>query len=109
MSEETPKPSSPVRHRVERPDEFSKETFEFIAAIDGYKRTHMISHVSLEQVLEILAGLNYKRGKHSKNELKLFVKAVDAYKKEHSRLFPNWSEIFQIVSELGYVRSDKVA
>jgi len=106
MSEETPKPP---RHRVARPDEFSKETFEFIAAIDGYKRTHMVSHVSLEQVLEILAGLNYKRGKRTKNELKLLEKAVDAYKKEHSRLFPNWSEIFQIASELGYVRSDKVA
>ena len=109
MSEETPKPPPRSRHRVARPDEFSKETFEFIAAIDGYKRTHMIAHVSLAQVLEILAGLNYKRSKCSKNELKLFEKAVDAYKKEHSRLFPNWSEIFQIVSELGYTRSDKVA
>jgi len=108
MSEETPKPK-PSRHRVERPDEFSKETFEFIAAIDGYKRTHMVSHVSLEQVLDVLAGLNYKRKARVKNELRLLEKAVEAYKQEHARLFPNWSEIFQIVSGLGYKRADKVA
>lgn len=109
MSEETPKPSSPARHRIARPDEFSKETFEFISAIDDYKRTHMIAHLDLSQVLEVLSSLNYKRNSPPKNEVASFERAVEAYKKEHSRLFPNWSEVFQVVTKLGYKRSDKVA
>ncbi len=108
MSEETPKPK-PARHRVARPDEFSKETFEFIAAIDDYKRTHMVSHVNLEQVLDVLAGLKYTRRSRAKNQVKPLEKAIEAYKEEHSRLFPNWSEIFQVVIQMGYERAEEAA
>ena len=106
MSEETPKPP---RHRVARPDELTKDTFEFIDAVDRFKRTHMISIVSNTQVLEILKGLNYKFDVGKRDELAVYEEAVDAYKERHSRLFPNWSEIFEIVTELGYSRSGRVA
>ena len=35
-----------VRTHTPRPDELSRETFEFIAAIDEYKRKHMRSFLS---------------------------------------------------------------
>ena len=106
MSEDTPKP---VRHRVARPDELTKDTFEFIDAVDRFKRTHMISIVSNTQVLEILKGLGYEFDTGKRDELTVYEEAVDAYKAKHSRLFPNWSEIFEIVAEVGYTRSGRVA
>ena len=106
MSEDIPKPP---RHRVARPDELSKDTFEFIDAIDRFKRTHMISIVSNTQVLEILSGLGYEFDAGRRDELEVYEEAVAAYKAQHNRLFPNWSEIFEIVTDLGYSRSDRVA
>ena len=107
MSDSTPQ--KPPRVRVARPDELSAQTFEFISAIDDFKRTHMISIVTLEQVIEILGSLGYtspdgkRLGPKSVDELEA---AVEAYKEKHERLFPNWSEIHQVVSELGYRRDD---
>ncbi|MFT5284309.1 MAG: hypothetical protein ACI8TQ_000465 [Planctomycetota bacterium] len=106
MSEDTPKPP---RHRVARPDELTKDTFEFIDAVDRFKRTHMISIVSNSQVLEILRGLGYEFDVGKRDELTVYEASVAAYKAQHSRLFPNWSEIFEIVTELGYTRSGRVA
>jgi hypothetical protein len=42
-----------------RPDELSRETFEFIAAIDEYKRKHMRSFLSDREVLGVLRALGY--------------------------------------------------
>jgi hypothetical protein len=109
MSEKNSKPSSPSKKRVPRPDELTKETFEFIAAVDEYKRTHMVSIVTLEQVLEVLGGLGYENPAEPDGEIEVLEEAVEEYKTEHNRLFPNWSEIFQVALGVGYSRKGEPA
>jgi hypothetical protein len=104
MSDNQPTPKSPQRTRVPRPDELTPDTFEFIAAIDEFKRTRMVSIVTLENVLGLLNELGYLPKRVRKSQLADLESAVETYKKEHDRLFPNWSEIFQVVMDLGYAR-----
>lgn len=103
MSDEAPKKPQ-VRTRVPRPDELTPDTFEFISAIDDYKRTHMISFLTLEHVLEILDTLGYLAGGEERPSVEQLETAVESYKEKHDRLFPNWSEVFQVVLELGFVK-----
>ncbi len=105
MADDKPK-KSPQRTRVPRPDELTQDTFEFISAIDDYKRSHMISFLTLEHVLEILDMLGYLPGQTDEKPIAGLESAVEGYKEKNERLFPNWSEIFQIVLELGYIRKD---
>lgn len=113
-----PVPSEPkdgdrpwVRTHTPRPDELSRETFEFIAAIDEYKRKHMRSFLSDREVLQILGSLGYARepgrGDPSDAELAEYAAARVRYRKEHGRLFPTWSEVFELLVELGYRRDDR--
>ena len=99
-----------VRTHTPRPDELSRESFEFIAAIDHYKRKYMRSFLSDREVLEILAGLGYSRGRRgepSATDLTEYAEARARYRKEHGRLFPTWSEIFDLLIELGYRRDGR--
>jgi len=99
-----------VRTHTPRPDELSRETFEFIAAIDEYKRKHMRSFLSDREVLAVLHGLGYwlQRGSNepSEAELSAYAAARARYRTEHGRLFPTWSEVFQLLLELGYRRQE---
>jgi hypothetical protein len=99
-----------VRTHTPRPDELSRETFEFIAAIDEYKRKHMRSFLSDREVLGVLRGLGYgfsgAGSEPSEAELAGFAAARARYRAEHGRLFPTWSELFQLLVELGYERVD---
>ena len=99
-----------VRTHTPRPDELSRETFEFISAIDEYKRKHMRSFLSDREVLGVLRMLGYGRsggsGEPSEGELAQFASARARYRAEHGRLFPTWSEVFQLLVELGYERDE---
>jgi hypothetical protein len=99
-----------VRTRTPRPDELSRETFEFIAAIDEYKRTHMRSFLSDGEVLGVLHRLGYGRDRASappsEVELAEYAEARARYRAEKGRLFPTWSEVFQLLLDLGYRRQE---
>jgi hypothetical protein len=99
-----------IRTHTPRPDELSRETFEFIAAIDEYKRKHMRSFLSDREVLMVLAGLGYgRKGAASEpgaDELAAYADSRARYRAEHGRLFPTWSEVFQLLLELGYERQE---
>lgn len=99
-----------VRTHTPRPDELSRETFEFISSIDEYKRKHMRSFLSDREVLGVLRGLGYGRSggsaEPSEGDLAQFAAARARYRAEHGRLFPTWSEVFQLLVELGYEREE---
>ena len=100
-----------VRTHTPRPDELSRETFEFIAAIDEYKRKHMRSFLSDREVLGVLRALGYGRAQPStepsEKELADYAAARARYRAEHGRLFPTWSEVFQLLLDLGYQRLEQ--
>lgn len=119
MTLQKPRPTPPdpedatkpwIRTHTPRPDELSRETFEFIAAIDEYKRKHMRSFLSDREVLTVLAALGYgKEGQSSEPsaaELAEYAASRARYRAEHGRLFPTWSEVFQLLLELGYQRQE---
>jgi len=99
-----------VRTHTPRPDELSRETFEFIAAIDEYKRKHMRSFLSDREVLGVLRALGYGRpstsGEPSEAELAEYAESRARYRAEHGRLFPTWSEVFELLLALGYHREE---
>ena len=108
-NDSTPKPV--VRTHTPRPDEMSRESFEFIAAVDDYKRRHMRSFLTDEEVLRILFGLGYGEGGRGRADaapteaqLEAFDQARQRYRTEKGRLFPTWSELFALLMELGYRR-----
>lgn len=98
-----------VRTHTPRPDELSRETFEFIAAIDEYKRKHMRAFLSDREVLGVLFALGYgpkRKGEPSEKELAEYAAARARYRAERGRLFPTWSEVFQLLLDLGYQRQE---
>jgi len=98
-----------VRTHTPRPDELSRETFEFITSIDEYKRKHMRSFLSDREILSVLASLGYRRGPGSEPgeaDLADYARARARYRAERGRLFPTWSEVFQLLVDLGYERKD---
>ena len=99
-----------IRTHTPRPDELSRESFEFIAAIDHYKRKYMRSFLSDREVLEIVYGLGYSCGSRTEPsalDLTEYAEARARYRKERGRLFPTWSEIFELLLELGYRRDGR--
>ena len=117
-SPSNPNPGDGTAHihtRTPRPDELSREAFQFIAAIDEYKRKHLRSFLDDAQVLAVAHELGWfpkksrRRGAPTKDEIARYAAARDAYRKESGRLFPNWSEVFSLLQDLGYTRVEKAA
>ena len=108
MSDGSPDKKPVVRTHTPRPDELSRETFEFIAAVDAYKRRHMRSFLDDAEVLAILFELGYEDEEDdrepSEERLAAFKDARQRYRMDHGRLFPTWSEVFKLLLELGYKR-----
>ncbi len=101
-----------VRTHTPRPDELSQETFEFIAAVDEYKRRNMRSFLEDAEVLEILLELGYRRAETDRvteDQLDAFAEARERYRIEEGRLFPTWSELFELLTGLGYQRVEDAA
>ena len=99
-----------VRTRTPRPDELSRESFEFIATVDEYKRRHMRSFLTDEEILGIFYDLGYRLGDHTgpeASQLEAFAETRQKYRVEHGRLFPTWSEIFDLLTDLGYERIEE--
>lgn len=109
-------PKRPYRTLTPRPDELTRETFEFITAVDEYKRKHMRSFLGDDEVIEVLLSLGYvleaeaaERNEVTEVEVDAFVAARERYRHEEGRLFPTWSEVFKLLLELGYARHDESA
>jgi len=102
------KPKVRVRTHTPRPDELSSETFEFIAAVDEYRRRHLRSFLKDDEVLEILFALGYRGPEDeatvTEAQLAQFAAARERYRVEEGRLFPTWSELFELLGRLGYGR-----
>ena len=103
-----------VRTHTPRPDELTRETFEFITAVDEYKRRHMRSFLNDNEVLEILYDLVYRqpgrpdlRREPNEEQLGAYAAARQRYRVEQGRLFPTWSEVFELLRELGYARGEE--
>ena len=106
----------PVRTHTPRLDDLTREAFEFIAAVDRYKRRHMRSFLDDTEVLRIVSELGYRRGDEptaepTAEQLGDLADARQRYRTEHGRLFPTWSEVFKLLMDLGYRRepSDEAA
>ena len=99
-----------IKTRTPRPDELTRETFEFITAIDEYKRKHMRSFLDDVQVLSVAHELGWwpkrarRKAEPAKREIQAFAEERDAYRVENGRLFPSWSEVFELLMKLGYER-----
>ena len=109
-----PKKKPRVRTHTPRPDELTKETFEFITAVDEYKRRHMRSFLNDTEVLEILHDLGYRSpdaeslGRTpTEGQLADYAAARKRYRIEQGRLFPTWSEVFELLRGLGYRRHER--
>ena len=100
-----------MRTHTPRPDELSRECFEFIAAVDDYKRRRMRSFLEDREVLEILFELGYRRPdcdpRPTEDQLEDYGAARQRYRVEQGRLFPTWSEVFDLFTELGYRREER--
>lgn len=98
-------PSKPNSARPPRPDQLSREAFEFITAVDQFKRDEMRSFLGLEEIVTVLETLGYARRRETvAEEVDDIAQAIEDYKTTNSRLFPNWSEIFNLIQDLGYAR-----
>lgn len=97
-----------VKTHTPRPDELSRETFEFITAIDEYKRRHMRSFLGDREVLVVMRELGYRvpgaPEAPGADEEKAYAAARARYRVEKGRLFPTWSEVFGLLMDLGYTR-----
>jgi len=99
-----------VRTRTPRPDELSRECFEFITGVDDYKRRNMRSFLTDEEILQILFSLGYDLAGQTSptpSQLEAFAAARKKYRHEQGRLFPTWSEIYDLLAGLGYRRSER--
>ena len=102
-----------IRTHTPRPDELTRESFEFIAAIDQYKRRHMRSFLDDAEVLHVLASLGYARTDQAgqapslEAQVAAYGAAKSRYRTEEGRLFPTWSEVFELLLGLGYQRADR--
>ena len=98
-----------VRTHTPRPDELTHEVFEFIAAVDDYKRRNMRSFLEDAEILEILFELGYARDgldpAVTDDQLADFADMREQYRVKEGRLFPTWSELFELLSKLGYARA----
>jgi len=111
-AEEQPKRKmAKVRTHTPRPDELSRECFEFIAAVDHYKRSHMRSFLEDREVLEIFFDLGWSRPDVepavTDDQLEDYAASRLRYRVEQGRLFPTWSEVFDLFMALGYKREEE--
>jgi hypothetical protein len=101
-----------VRTKTPRPDELTRETFEFIAAVDDYKRKRMRSFLDDEEALQVLLDLGYVREDFTggdgptPEEVAAYTQKREEFRHSAGRLFPTWSEIFELFVELGYRRTE---
>lgn len=94
------------RNKPERPDEFAPETFEFIAAVDEFKRRHQKKQLSTQEMLQVLRSLGYRGpGAVTATEVARVDGALLDYRRRNNRLFPGWSEIFAVLLDSGYHRA----
>lgn len=113
MTSKKAKKKAPVRTHTPRPDELTRESFEFIAAIDHYKRRNMRSFLEDHEVLHVVGTLGYAapggevQSEPTEAELEAYAEAKRRYRFEQGRLFPTWSEVLDLLLGLGYRRGGR--
>jgi hypothetical protein len=98
--------ASSRRAGAPRPDEMSPEVFEFLTAIDDFKRTNLRSFLALEEIFQVFDRLGYHPDGRALDEraIEELSGAIEQYKLQNERLFPSWSEVFQVALDLGWTR-----
>lgn len=99
--------------------EMTPEQFEFVKAIELYKRRKNKPFPTWVDVLELVTMLGYrdvaKKTFHPDDaplthvdltdlteQQVEFVRAVETYKRVNAKRFPTWTEVLEVVEQLGY-------
>ena len=99
--------------------EMTAEQFEFVQAVEQYKRRKNKPFPTWIDVQSIVLQLGYKVVEANtidmnharltnlayaelKGEQADFVKAIEAYKAVNKKRFPTWTEVLEVVLQLGY-------
>lgn len=99
--------------------EMTPEQFEFVKAMETYKRKKNKPFPNWVDVLEVITALGYKvveertidfdeapKSTFDTSDLTMaqaeFVRAVETYKFVNKKRFPTWTEVLEVVDQLGY-------
>lgn len=99
--------------------EMTPEQFEFVKAMESYKRKKNKPFPNWVDVLEVITALGYQSVEAKTIDLKdapksiqdsseltaaqsEFVRAVETYKHVNKKRFPTWTEVLEVVDQLGY-------
>lgn len=95
------------------------EQFEFVQAMEAYKRKKNRPFPNWVDVLEVVTTLGYQSVEAKTIDFKEapkstfdssdltaaqaeFVRAVETYKHVNKKRFPTWTEVLEVVDQLGY-------
>jgi hypothetical protein len=99
--------------------EMTPEQFEFVQAMETYKRKKNKPFPNWVDVLEVVTALGYQsvevktidfkdapKSMQDTSDLTVaqaeFVRAVETYKHVNKKRFPTWTEVLEVVDQLGY-------
>ena len=100
--------------------EMTVEQFEFVQAIEAFKKSSNTPFPNWINVLDVILSLGYRLADeptlelaadakimnpdfaHLTGEPAQFVKAIEAYKAVNRKRFPTWTEVLEVVEQLGY-------
>lgn len=99
--------------------EMTAEQFEFVQAVETYKRRKNKPFPTWLDVYELVRTLGYRPVEPNTIDLNAapltnlaiaeltgdkadFVKAIEAYKAVNKKRFPTWTEVLEVVLQLGY-------
>ena len=100
--------------------EMTVEQFEFVQAIEAFKKSSNTPFPNWVNVFDVVTSLGYRVAEkptlelaadakimnpdfvHLTGEPAQFVKAIEAYKAVNKKRFPTWTEVLEVVMQLGY-------
>lgn len=99
--------------------EMTIEQFEFVKAIEAFKKTTSTPYPTWLHIFDIVQSLGYRVAEaptldlgdtkishpdfvNLTGERADFVRAIEAYKTVNKKRFPTWTEVLEVVEQLGY-------